>query len=269
MLMYTVKQLADLADVTVRTLHHYDDIDLLKPAQVGDNGYRYYDDDALLRLQQILFYREIGLSLLQIKDVLDSPDFDVVTALHTHRAALEDKLYHLHELMHTIDQTLAHLQGGTPMSKKQLFGGFNPEKQKDYEREARLQYGPEVVNDSIKRWNSYTKTQQEIIMEEGNTIYSDIVAAIEAGVGPERAQMQAILVRWHNHIRYFYEPTLETLRGLGDLYTSHPDFIANFQKLHTDLPTYLQAGIVQYVDDLETAEIERLLAEDEAQEAQD
>ena len=74
--LYTVKQLCDLAGVTPRTLHYYDQIDLLQPSDVGENGYRYYDDAALLRLQQILFYRELDLGLLQIKDVLDAPDFD-------------------------------------------------------------------------------------------------------------------------------------------------------------------------------------------------
>ncbi len=263
--MYTVKKLADLAGVTVRTLHHYDEIDLLKPTTVGANGYRYYDDAALLRLQQVLFYREIGLELVQVKAILDSPDFDVLTALRSHRTILEEKTARLHDLINTIDNTIAHLEGGTPMSKKRLFNGFSLEKQKQYEREARLQYGPEKVNESIQRWNHYTKVQQELILEEGNQIYSDVVTAIEAGTAAQSAEVQAILVRWHDHIRHFYEPTLDILRGLGDLYNTSPEFIANFQKLHADLPAYLQSAIVQYVDDLETAEIECLLADDDAQ----
>src|SRR5678815_5477992 len=101
--MYTVKQLSDLADITVRTLHHYDEIDLLKPSKVGANGYRYYDDAALLRLQQILFYREIGLELMQIKDILDSPDFDLLSALRSHRAAIQEKTKRLNSLISTID----------------------------------------------------------------------------------------------------------------------------------------------------------------------
>ena len=78
-------------------------------------------------------------------------------------------------------------------------------------------------------------------------------------------EVQAILKRWHDHMRYFYEPTLDILRGLGEMYTSHPDFIANFNRLHPDLAEYMKSGINQYVDDLEYAEIERMLAEDEAQ----
>ena len=102
-------------------------------------------------------------------------------------------------------------------------------------------------------------------MDEGNRIYMDIVARIEAGESPTSSDVQAILIRWHNHLRYFYEPTLDVLRGLGELYNTHPDFIANFQQMHPDLPQYLQDAIGQYVDDLETAAIERLLVEEEAE----
>ncbi len=265
--MYTVKQLSELAGVSIRTLHYYDEIGLLKPAEVGANGYRYYDDAALLRLQQILFYREIGLELLRIKNILDSPDFDLLAALRSHRKVLAAKIGRLQKLVSTVDSTIMHLAGEVEMSKKRLFEAFSDEKQKEYEREVRLQYGPEIVNDSIKRWNSYTQTQRDIIMGEGSQIYIDMVDAIETGLPPTSAEVQAILQRWHEHMRYFYEPTLDILRGLGHGYNSHPDFIANFQKLHVDLPGYLETAITQYVDDLETAEIERLLAEDEANRA--
>lgn len=261
--MYTVKQLSNLAQVSVRTLHYYDEIGLLKPPSVGANGYRYYDDAALLRLQQILFYREIGLELTQIKDILDSPDFDVVSALRSHRSVMQARIERLHDLIRTIDGTIMHVTGEVSMSKKRLFEAFSDEKQKEYEREARLQWDPQIVNQSVKRYNSYTQAQKEAIGNEGTQVYSDLVDALEAGKPGDHEDVQNILKRWHNHIRYFYEPTLEILRGLGDLYTSHPDFIANFKKLHPDLPDYLQSSINKYVDDLEYAEIERMLAEDE------
>lgn len=261
--MYTVKQLSDLAGVSVRTLHYYDEIGLLKPSKVGANGYRYYDDDALLRLQQILFYREIGLELMQIREILDSPDFDLVTALRSHRTVLEQKINRLQNLVSTVDSTIMHLVGGVDMSKKRLFKGFSKEKQKQYEREARLQYGPENVNESVKRWNSYGKKKQEAIMEEGGEIYLDLVKAMKAGKSAQSKTVREILQRWHEHIRYFYEPTLDILRGLGQLYNTDPEFMAFFQRIDPDLPPYLQETISQYVDDLETAAIERLLAEDE------
>jgi MerR family transcriptional regulator, thiopeptide resistance regulator len=261
--MYTVKQLSDLAEVSVRTLHYYDEIGLLRPSKVGENHYRYYDDNALLRLQQILFYREMGVELMQIKDILDSENFDVVAALRSHRKALQEKIERLENLVGTVDTTIRYLGGEVEMSKKQLFEAFSEEEQKQYEREARLQWGPDTVNQSIKRWNSYTESQRQAIGEEGAQVYADLVKAIEAGTPPEDAEVQEILKRWHNHTRYFYEPTLEILRGLGEMYNTDARFIANFTKLHPDLPQYLQDSITQYVDDLETAELERMLAEDE------
>lgn len=263
--MYTVKQLSDLAGVSVRTLHHYDHIGLLKPTQVGANGYRYYDDAALLRLQQILFYREIGLELLQIKDILDAPDFDIVAALRAHRQYLQERARRLQHLIRTVDTTIMHLTGEMDVSKKRLFEGFTTEKQKEYERRARLQYGAAAVNDSIRRWNGYSKAEHEAIMAEGGDIYSALARAMQEGHDPTSAETQALLARWHDHLRHFYEPTTDILRGLGQLYNTDAEFIAFFQKLHPDLPPYLEASIVRYVDDWETAELERLLAEDAAQ----
>ena len=262
--MYTVKQLSELAEVSVRTLHYYDEIGLLHPTQVGANSYRYYDDDALLRLQQVLFYREMGLELMQIKDILNSPDFDVVTALNAHRSVLQAKISRLHELVKTVDTTIMHLTGDMDMSKKKLFKPFSEEKQKQYEREARLRWGPDKVNESVKRWNSYSEAEKEAIQKEGGENYLDMVKAMKAGKAVQSADVQEIVERWHKHISYFYEPTLEILRGLGETYNTDPDFAAFFRRFHDDLPDYLSNAIAQYVDDLEYAEIERMLAEDEA-----
>lgn len=262
--MYTVKQLSDLAEISVRTLHYYDEIALLRPTEVGTNGYRYYDDAALLRLQQILFYRELGLELMQIKEILDSPDFDLLTALRSHREVLQKKISRLQKLVSTVDSTIMHLVGEVDMSKKRLFEAFSEEKQKHYERLARLQYGPDKVNESVKRWGSYTQEQKEAIQEEGSQVYRDMVEAMKAGQTSDSAEVQTIVQRWHDHINYFYEPTLEILRGLGEGYSAHPDFIAFFEKLHPELPSYLSAAIAHYVDELEDIELARMIAEDKA-----
>jgi MerR family transcriptional regulator, thiopeptide resistance regulator len=103
--MYTVKQLSELAGVSVRTLHYYDEIGLLKPSSVGENGYRYYEDASLFRLQQILFFREMDLGLLQIKDILDHPDFDLVATLQAHRHTLQEKIERLQTLISTVEQS--------------------------------------------------------------------------------------------------------------------------------------------------------------------
>jgi DNA-binding transcriptional MerR regulator len=261
--MYTVKQVAELAGVTIRTLHHYDQIGLLKPSAVAGNGYRYYDESALFRLQQILLYREMEIELEAIRLILDEPGFDSVAALRGHREVLLMKRSRLLTLIETVDETISHLTGGSPMSDKKIFRGLAPAQEKEMTREARLQYRPDKVNESVKRWASYTESEKNLILEEGNQIYADLAAALETGKAPTDDDVQAIYDRWHQHIHYFYEPTLEILAGLGELYHSDSAFIANFQKLHPELPEFLAAGIKQYVDVLETAAIESLLAADE------
>ncbi len=146
--------------------------------------------------------------------------------------------------------------------KKQSFEPFSEDQQKQYEREARLQYGPEIVNESVGRWNSYSKEKQDAIMEEGKENYLGLVESMQAKTSIHDNRVQAAIARWHEHLRYFYEPTLDILRGLSELYKTD-DFASFFHALHPDLPEYLHAAIAEYVDDLETAEIERLLAEDD------
>ncbi len=150
--------------------------------------------------------------------------------------------------------------------KKRALKPHSDEQQKQYEREARLTYGPAEVNESIGRWNSYGKARQDEIMDEGNQIYTDLAEAMQAGKRAGDREVKEILDRWQQHLRHFYEPGLDRLRGLGQLYNSSPEFIANFQNIHADLPAYLEQVIEAYVDELETAELERMLAEDEAME---
>lgn len=149
------------------------------------------------------------------------------------------------------------------MSKKNTITPHSEAQQKYYEREARLEYGPTHVNESVKRWASYSKARQDEIMAEGSQIYQDLVEAMKSSRLTGESDVNSILARWHQHIRYFYEPTLEILRGLGELYNTSDEFRATFTKFHPDLPAYLQEKIGLYVDHLETVELERMLAEDE------
>lgn len=122
---YTVKQVAEVSGVSVRTLHFYDETGLLKPAHQGTNGYRYYEEPQLLRLQQILFYRELGFELKQIRKVLDRPEFENAGALQAHREVLEENIDRTRALLNTIDNTLKHLMGDEQMKSEEMFKGFS------------------------------------------------------------------------------------------------------------------------------------------------
>lgn len=245
---YTVKQLADLADVTPRTLHYYDEIGLLRPSSVGENSYRYYDDGSALRLQQILFYRELDLSLDEIRGLLDSPDFDVAAALRAHRVALQQRVGRLSQLIHTVDKTILHLEGQIEMNTKDLFAGFDDETQARYEEEAAAKYDPQIVRDSSRRWKSYTAEEKTHIQAEGGAIYSDLATMTDRD--PADAAVQAAVGRWHQHLRAFYEPTPAILRGLGAAYEEETQFAAFYKALHPELPGFLHRAIDYYTDHL-------------------
>ena len=255
--MYTVKALADMAGISRRTLHYYDQIGLLHPTKVTEKGYRFYDQAALFRLQQILFYRELGMALSEIKTVLDDPDFNRIGALQAHRERLVAEMGRLGRLVHTVDRTIQHLNGEVDMTNKKIFDGFDKETEAKYKKEAAETWDETIVEESHKLWNSYGEDRQKEIMAEGDAIYNEIVAHMECGA--DSPEIRALLVRWHQHLRYFYEPSIETLGGLGNMYAEHPDFHAKFAALHPDLPGFLKESIALYVDELETAWLEREL----------
>lgn len=121
---YTVKKLAQLSGISIRTLRFYDTIGLLKPSYYGDNHYRYYENEQILILQQILFYRELGFPLNDIKRMVNSDDFNKVDALISHKQVLNQNLDRTKKLINTIDQTIAHLRGKITMRNEELFVGF-------------------------------------------------------------------------------------------------------------------------------------------------
>lgn len=243
---YTVKQLADLAGVTPRTLHHYDQIGLLRPAAHGENGYRHYGAGEVLRLQQVLFYKELGLSLDEIRSILDRPGFDVVGALQAHRVALQRRAQRLRRLIGTVDRTIQQLKGQRTMNANELFAGFNEETQKRYAQEARELYGEARVADSERQWASYSPEKKKAIQAGMGSIFTEMAGRLSDG--PASPDVQALVARLHEHLGYFFDRSLENLRGVGHGYNSHPDFITFFQKLHPDLPPFLEQAITLYCD---------------------
>ncbi len=243
--MYTVKQLSSLAGVTPRTLHHYDAIGLLKPARVGGNGYRYYAEESLLLLQQILFYRELELPLDAIKDILSRPGFNAQGALEGHRLELRKRIARLERLLGTVDETLSHLKGKKEMSPKQLFANFSGEEQSKYAAEAEKMYDPATVKASNRKWQAYSAQEKQRILDEGNQIYAELVTAMPAG--PGSAQVQALVERWRTHMSYFWTPALDQLVGLADTYVDDPRFRANFDQFHPDLAGFMQQAVRIYV----------------------
>jgi DNA-binding transcriptional MerR regulator len=244
--MFTVKQLSTLAGVTPRTLHYYDQIDLLQPESVGENGYRYYGEASLLRLQQILFYRELGFSRESIREMLGRPDFQILDALEEHRESLRERMRRIERLVQTVDNTIQHLQGETEMSPKGLFAGFSEEEQEEYARQAEGMYDSETVRESNRKWKSYSEDKKQAILDEGRQVYQDMIETMPKGADSPEAQ--ACVERWRNHMDYFWTPNLDQLLGLATMYGNSPDFKANFDAMHPNLVDFMREAVTVYVE---------------------
>ena len=243
---YTVNQLARLAGVSRRTLHHYDAIGLLSPAAVGENGYRYYDQDSALLLQQILFYRQMGLGLAQIKALLQRSDFDLLAALEGHKAELGRQVERLEALAHTVEQTIRHLKGEIEMSTKDFYTGFDEEQQKRYAEEASQRWGEEIVAESSRRWNAKTPAEKNALLAENNQITQAITDAMD--LGPDHPTVQQWIERWHQSINTnFYPCSLEIFEALGHGYVSDARFTATYEKIRPGMAAFMEQAMVIYV----------------------
>jgi MerR family transcriptional regulator, thiopeptide resistance regulator len=243
--VYTVKEFAKLAGVSVRTLHYYDELGLLKPELVGANGYRHYGDASVLKLQQILFYRELDLSLEEIRAILASPDFDVLNSLHSHREALQGRVRRLERLIRTVDTTIQQLKGRQTMNEKGLFEGFSEEEQEKYAKEAGQMFDPETVKASNRQWKAYPPAEKERILTEGRSIMNDLAQAMPQGASAPR--VQAVVARWHKHMQYSWSPDDEQLLGLADLYNDDPRFKSNYETLAPGLAGFMREAVKVYV----------------------
>jgi DNA-binding transcriptional MerR regulator len=245
---YSVQQLARLAGVSVRTLHHYDHIGLLKPSARTAAGYRQYGETDLLRLQQILFFKELDFPLADIQAILDDPGFDQVKALHDHRQLLQAEADRLGRLLNTIEKTISRLTEDhmTPMTDEELYEGFTPEQIERYTREANEQYDPKIVAESNRRVRNMSKAQWQAVKNEGGTVAQQLADLMDKQ--PSDAAVQAAIARHYAWVDNFWHPTAESYRGLGQGYAEHPEFRAFYEKYRPGLADFMCAAMTYYAD---------------------
>lgn len=246
---YTVQKLATLSGVSVRTLHHYDEIGLLKPAYVGGNGYRYYGQEQLLLLQQILFFRNLGFELKKIREIVKKSDFDRIAALHSHRKMLTRELEKTRELIETIDNTLEHLQGKKKMKDNQFFKGLNSPKQKEYEKYLidSGRHTAEEFKTGHKRLKKWQPQDWENVQVEWEALLKDYVNAIEKG--PNSLEAFACVKRHLQYLQRFgIETKKEELVEKANFYLGHPDWKKVFDAQHPKLLEFILAATEAYAN---------------------
>jgi DNA-binding transcriptional MerR regulator len=246
---YTVKQVAELSGVSVRALHHYDEIGLLKPAFIGENCYRYYGEEELLRLQQILVHRELGLPLAEIGAILDAPGFDRLATLRRQRDRLAVEAERYRRMVRTIDRTIARLQGDRDMQDADLYEGVvSPEKQKQHEAWLEERYGEGVrehIEAGRQAWGRLSKAEIDARMAELKAVERGLADAFRRGVPPQARELDPLLQRHRDWVALSWSsgPTHESYAGLADLYTAAPDFVARYESIETGFAAFLATAM--------------------------
>jgi MerR family transcriptional regulator, thiopeptide resistance regulator len=243
-MLYTTKQLAESAGISVRALHYYDSIGLLIPEFRSPNRYRQYGEEAVIRLQQIRFFRELDFSLKEILQILSQPDFSVLEALQSHRLLLLKRADRIQELLSTVDRTLNKLRGETTMEIKEYYQGFSEEQIEQYREEVRRRWGEKTLEDSEKRILKMGKQSFTTLQAEGGKIFQTISDNMSGGFDSQVVQAQ--VERWCQWLENFHHYSDEAILGLGREYSQNPEFAKFFEKFHKDLPGFLTRAIEYY-----------------------
>jgi DNA-binding transcriptional MerR regulator len=242
---WSIAQVARISGVTSRTLRHYDDIGLLKPARIGANGYRYYEREQLLRLQEILVLRELGLGLDVIGKTLDGEQ-DRLDALRRHRDRLLAERDRYARLADSVARSIDELEGGEQMAAEQLFEGFD---QSQYEDEVRGRWGhTEAYAESKRKVAAMTKEDAARLQAEEKAVVSELAEVLRAGVPVDDARTQALVDRHYRWFCSFWTPSRNAYVCVGNMYVDDARFTVHYDAHAPGLAVYLRDAIKVYAE---------------------
>lgn len=246
--MYMINELARMAGVTVRTLHHYDHIGLLEPGSHSEGGYRLYGRSELLRLQEIMLYRELDLPLKTIKDLLDDPKHEPVQSLMNHRRQLEAEQVRIEQILETIDNTIRHLkEQNMPLKDTDLYKGLSQEEIDAINEEVDQKYDPELVAQSRERIGKLNKQQWDQVQAAGDDVNRRMAELMSEH--PANKVVQQVVAEHHEWIENFYDCNAEVYRGLAEMYVSDERFKAFYEKVKPGLAGFLSKAMQVYADE--------------------
>ncbi len=247
---YTIQKLAKLAGVSTRTLRYYDEIGILNPARINSSGYRIYGENEVDLLQQILFYRELGVNLEQIKEMITAPNFDKAATLKEHKKKLLEKRAQINALIANVEKTIASEEGKITMSNKEKFEGFKKkmveDNEKKYGEEIRNKYGNDTVDKSNQKMMNMSQEDYETVTKLGQEIIETLIEAMKTGdPASELAQKTADLHKqW---ITYFWtEYKKEAHAGLAQMYVDDERFTAYYDQYRKGAAEFLRDAIFVY-----------------------
>ncbi len=238
-----INEVAKITGVTVRTLHYYDEIGLLKPNNVTEAGYRVYDEEALETLQQILFFRELDFPLSEIKEIMMNPNYDKKEALIKHKELLTKKRNRLDNLIELVEHTM---KGEKTMSFKEFDTSEIEKSMKEYAAEAKERWGnTDAYKESVEKTKSYGKEKWEILNKESGVIFQKF--ATNKDQAPDSEVAQELVKEWQDYItNHFYTCTKEILAGLGMMYVADERFKKNIDQFGEGTAAFMSAAIEAY-----------------------
>lgn len=244
---YTVKKLAKIAGVSVRTLHYYDEIGLLKPSFIKKNGYRYYEEKELLKLQQILFFKELEFPLEDIVRIITDPGFQTVDALADQKKFLELKKARITGLLNTIDRTITTLKGGGNSMDNTTTIADTQNQIDEYKREAKKRWEHTTAyKQSEERTKHWTKDDYKRLTEDGKRFTQELADTMDRGF--DSPEFQALIGTHYEGIGKFYDCSLEMYRSIAESYVSDPRFKAYYDRFKPGLAECMQKAINFYCD---------------------
>jgi DNA-binding transcriptional MerR regulator len=241
---WSIQDIARLAGTTSRTLRHYGQLGLLDPSRVGGNGYRYYDQDCLVRLQRILLLRELGLGLPAIAEVLDGQR-DTAAALRTHLALLEQERERIGRQIESVKTTLRKTEEGEPLMAEEVFDGFDHTR---YEQEVTERWGREAYEKGDRWWRSLSDAEKNAFQQQQLDIAADFGRAHLAGRPADSDEVQAITQRQFEWLSITTNPTKEYFIGLGEMYVADPRFTANYDRHGEGTAAFIRDAMKVYAE---------------------
>jgi DNA-binding transcriptional MerR regulator len=241
----TVSQVAALTHLTVRALHHYDAIGLLKPSQRSAAGYRLYDEGDLRRLRQVLLFRELGFGLDEVGELVDASVAQQREALVARRALVEQQRRHTEAVLRAVDATLDSLTEQQPMTTDKLFEGFEQFENGEYAREAGQRWGhTDAWKESRRRTGGYSRADWEAAQAEHSQVIDDLRAVRDRGSAADSVEAMDVAERHRLHIDQRYYPCSHAMQcGLAELYEADPRFRDHYDSRSPGLASYLVAAI--------------------------
>lgn len=250
---WTTAEVVRLSGVTSRTLRHYDAIGLLRPAGTAPGGQREYGRPELLRLQQVLVLRELGVGLAVIGEILDAggrvpgadPERVQADRLRQHHAALLAERDRLDRLARTVAATIESLEGGTDMPADEMYDGFDHRR---YEAEARERWGDAAVDRSTRAWEDLSVDEREAHRREGEAVSTGLAALLAAGTPVTDPAVRDLVARHHAWVALFWTPDAEAYRNLAAMYVDDPRFAATYEAVAPGLAVYLRDAVAAHAD---------------------